>query len=139
MKKARTIAAAIALVSTLLFASSSVIAGTVKYGDTIDPKATKVLLKEVLKSPGTYKGKDVVIDGTFSGKCCEADFNFKDGVDTIEVRPPSTGNGKQCMALKPGSAITLLGRVNVIQRKAPTGEKAPEPVVTVDAKGIVTR
>lgn len=134
-RRSGTLAAALAF----LLAASAAIAATVQYGDKIDPKAQKVALKDLLKTPATYKGKDVVINGTFSGKCCDADFNFKDGVDTIEVRPPATGNGKQCMALKPGTAITLFGRVNVIQREAPAGEKAPEPIVTVDAKGIATR
>lgn len=106
-------------------------AGEQRFGEPIDAKAPKVTLAELLAKPDPYVGKDVVVDGHFAGKCCGADFFFKDKVDMIEVTPP--GNGKQCMLLKAGTPIRLYGRVRAIQRAGAA------PIVSIEGKAVEVR
>ena len=122
-----------ATIMVALFACTAAVsaAGEQRFGAPIDAKAPKVTLAELLAKPDPYVGKDVVVEGNFAGKCCGADFYFKDKVDMIEVTPP--GNGKQCMLLKAGTPIRLYGRVNAIQRDG------AEPIVSIEGKAVEVR
>lgn len=124
-------AAATVVAALVVCAASISEAGQQRFGEPIDAKAPKVTLAELLAKPDPYVGKDVVVEGNFAGKCCGADFYFKDKVDMIEVTPP--GNGKQCMLLKAGTPIRLYGRVNAIQRDG------AEPIVSIEGKAVEVR
>ncbi len=123
--------------TVLIAAGASAGKAPQRFGESIDPKAPRVSLGELLASPASYAGKHVVVEGNFAGKCCAADFFFKDKLDMIEATPPA--KGQQCMLLKPGTPIRLYGRVNVIQREAAKGKKSPEPIVSIEGKGVEVR
>lgn len=134
--KARNTGAMLSVaVGVMLAAASSQAAD--RFGEAIPADAKKATLAELIAKPDAYHGKDVVVDGNFGGKCCGADFFFKDNLETIEVTPPA--NGKQCMLLKAGTPIRLYGKVNVIKREAAEGQKAPEPIVSIEGKGVEVR
>jgi uncharacterized protein YdeI (BOF family) len=103
-----------------------------RFGEAIDPKAPKITLAELLAKPADYSGKAVVMEGNFGGKCCEADFFFKDKTDMIEVTPPA--GQEKAMSFKVGAPIRLYGNVNVRQESG-----TEEATVTVAAKGIEAR
>ena len=49
------------------------------------PPVTPVKIAELLRNPKAYAGKEVSVNGTYTGICCGDDWYLKDGVDTIEV------------------------------------------------------
>lgn len=80
--------------------------------DTKAPTSAKpVKIAELLRDPKAYAGKDVAVNGTFSGICCETDWFLKDGVDTIEVY--STKMCPMPSKSKVRSKVTVVGTVMV--------------------------
>lgn len=96
-------------------------------GQAIPKSAQQVKLSEILKSPAKYKGKEVVLQGNYGSKCCATDFNYKEGLDGIEITPSGFDNWQN---LKKGTPIKVYGVVNVIERGG--GEK----IVHMEAKGM---
>lgn len=134
-------AATLAMMTALfLFAAGSASAADKQhFGASIDPKAPKVTLAQLLAKPGAYAGKMVVVDGTHSGACADGeDFYFKDKFDMIEATPPSP----EVMQLKKGTRVRLYGIVKVRHSgAAEAGEKgekkeAGETEMHIIAKGV---
>ena len=75
------------------------------------PPAKPVKIAELLRDPKAYAGKEVSVNGTFSGICCESDWFLKDGVDTIEVY--STKMCPMPSKSKVRSKVTVIGTVMV--------------------------
>lgn len=78
---------------------------------TVPLSAKPVKIAELLRDPKAYAGKDVAVNGTFSGICCETDWFLKDGVDTIEVY--STKICPMPSKSKVRSKVTVVGTVMV--------------------------
>lgn len=120
-------------IKTLVFSLSlitSISAFAEQMGKAIPKDAQQVKLAEILKSPAKYKGKEVVLQGNYGSKCCADDFNYKEGLDGIEISPSGFDNWQH---LKKGTPIKVYGVVNVIERGG--GEK----IVHMDAKGLETK
>lgn len=116
------------ILSTALFTSVSAFAE--QMGKAIPKDAQQVKLAEILKSPTKYKGKEVLLQGNYGSKCCATDFNYKEGMDGIEITPSGFDNWQN---LKKGTPIKVYGVVNVIERGG--GEK----IVHMDARGMETK
>jgi hypothetical protein len=116
------------ILSLSLLASFSAFAQ--QMGQAIPKDAQQVKLSEILKSPAKYKGKEVVLQGNYGSKCCATDFNYKEGLDGIEITPSGFDNWQN---LKKGTPIKVYGVVNVIERGG--GEK----IVHMEAKGMETK
>ncbi len=99
-------------------------------GQAVPKNVPQVKLAEILKTPTKYKGKEVVLQGNYGSKCCADDFNYKEGLDGIEVSPQGFDNWQ---SLKKGTPIKIYGVVNVIERGG------GETIVHVDAKGLETK
>ena len=91
--------------------------GKERFGGAVDQNAPKVTLAEVIAKPEAYDGKNVIVDGQFSGACGDGDFYFKDKFDIIEADPPSPD---VCTRLKKGTPVRLYGLVKA--RRAGGGE-----------------
>ena len=83
------------------------------------PATQTVALGELLKNPGKYKGKEVVVEAVFNNICCATDFALKDGFDTIEVytdRMPSKSKIGSKMEVK-GTVQVRGGAVTIIEKE----------------------
>lgn len=116
------------VLSFLLLSSFNVFAE--QMGQAVPKNIPQVKLAEILKTPTKYKGKEVVLQGNYGSKCCATDFNYKEGLDGIEVSPKGFDNWQ---SLKKGTPIKIYGVVNVIERGG------GETIVHVDAKGLETK
>ncbi len=56
-----------------------------RFGEKIPDGAARAVMADVLKEPGPYHKKLVVMDGMFLDRCCEFDFVFTSGTDSLEV------------------------------------------------------
>lgn len=120
-------------VKTLIFSLSlltSFSAIAEQMGQAIPKNVPQVKLAEILKSPAKYKGKEVVLQGNYGSRCCATDFNYKEGLDGIEITPSGFDNWQN---LKKGTPIKVYGLVNVIERGG--GEK----IVHMEAKGMESK
>ncbi len=84
---------------------------TAASGAKAPASAKPVKIAELLRDPKAYAGKDVTVNGTFSGVCCETDWFLKDGMDTIEVY--STKICPMPSKSKVRSKVTVVGTVMV--------------------------
>lgn len=106
-----------------------------RFGDVIDPKAPKVTLAEIVANPDAYAGKNVVVEGRFSGACGDGDFFFKDKFELIEVDPPKP----EVCDLKKGTLVRLYGLVKVRRTDASeAGEKGEAGKKEAGEKGEAT-
>lgn len=112
-----TLSALTAVAVLLLTAACS--RGKERFGGAVDPNAPKVTLAELLAKPEAYDGKNVIVDGQFSGACGDGDFYFKDKLDMIEADPPSPD---VCTRLKKGTPVRLYGLVKA--KRSGGGEAA---------------
>ena len=131
----RTYLAYQAVIGALVLAAACKAQSGAQYGDAIDPNAQKVTLAELVKSPGQYEGKLVVVDGEYGGKCAgdDGDFYFKNKFDMIEADPPTA---KVIEDLQKGVPVRLYGTVKVRRGAAEPGGPAPEAHVKIAAKGV---
>jgi uncharacterized protein YdeI (BOF family) len=56
-----------------------------RFGEKIPENTARAAMSDVLKEPEPYDGKPVVMDGMFMNRCCEFDFVFASGTDSLEV------------------------------------------------------
>lgn len=120
-------------IQTLMLALSlffSVAAFADQMGQAIPKNTPTVKLAEILKTPAKFKEKEVVLQGNYGSKCCASDFNYKEGLDGIEVSPSGFDNWQ---SLKKGTPIKIYGVINVIERGG------GESIVHVEAKGLETK
>lgn len=110
------------VISTAAYAKSS------RFGEQIPDKIETVKLKNILEAPKEYKDKNVLLQGNFGGLCCATDFNYKEGLESIEVHP----KGFDAPKLKVGTPVNIHGTVKVI-------EKADGNEVHIEAKGMETK
>lgn len=103
--------------------------GKSQYGQAIPDKVGVVKLKEITENPGQYKDKEVVLEGNFGGVCCATDFNYKEGLEMVEVYPKDFPNPK----LDKGKPVRIYGIVRSIVKKGESGE---EHQVYIEAKGV---
>jgi hypothetical protein len=96
----------------------------VHYGEVISDKVAVVKLKEIVEHPGKYKDKEVVLEGNFAGSCCATDFNYKEGLEMIEVYPIGFPNPK----LDRGKPIRVYGIV-----------RSTEKMTYIEAKGVESK
>jgi hypothetical protein len=99
-------------------------------GQPIPKDASTVKLAEILKTPDKYKGKEVVLQGNYGSMCCATDFNYKEGLDGIEI---SAGDFDDWKKIKKGAPIRVYGKINVIERSG------GETIVGMEAKGLETK
>lgn len=116
----------IATLSLLL--STAAFAGQI--GQPIPKDASTVKLAEILKTPAKYKGKELVLQGNYGSMCCASDFNYKEGLDGIEISPNGFEDWKK---IKKGAPIKVYGKINVIERSG------GETIVQMEAKGMETK
>ena len=116
MKKLMLTISAVAAVAVVLLATACT-KGKERFGGAVDPNAPKVTLAELIAKPEAYDGKNVIVDGQFSGACGDGDFYFKDKLDMIEADPPSPD---VCTRLKKGTPVRLYGLVKA--RRSGDGE-----------------
>lgn len=116
MKKLMLTVSVLAAVAVALLAAACS-KGKERFGGVIDPNAPKVTLAELIAKPEAYDGKNVILDGQFSGACGDGDFYFKDKMDMIEADPPSPD---VCTRLKKGTSVRLYGLVKA--RRSASGE-----------------
>ncbi len=94
-----------------------------RFGEAIPSDAPRAALADILKNPAAYNGKDVVAEGIFMGKCCETDFIFTSGINTLEVRV-----SKACPMPPPRLKGTKARVYGVVRVKGDD--------VTIHAKGV---
>lgn len=120
-------------ITTLILALSLLTSASAlaeQMGQAIPKNVAQVKLSEILKSPAKYKGKEVVLQGNYGSKCCATDFNYKEGLDGIEISPSGFDNWQN---LKKGTPVKIYGVVNVIERDG------GETIVHMEAKGMETK
>lgn len=111
--------------------------GKVNYGEAIPNNIKVVKLEKILENSKEYKDKEVVLEGNFGGACCATDFNYKEGLDSVEVYPKGFPNPK----LDRGKLIRVYGIVRSIEKRAESeeGEEKKEEKhheVYIEAKGV---
>jgi len=114
--------------------------GKVSYGEAVPNNVEVVKLEKILQNPKEYKDKEVVLEGNFGGACCATDFNYKEGLDSVEVYPKGFPNPK----LNRGKPIRVYGIVRSIEKRAESeeGEEKKEEEhheVYIEGKGVETR
>ncbi|MGE3682651.1 MAG: hypothetical protein AB7G93_13075 [Bdellovibrionales bacterium] len=118
----------IAALALSLLISATSFAG--QMGQAIPKDAPSVKLAEILKTPAKYKGKEVVLQGNYGSMCCATDFNYKEGLDGIEISATEFDDWKK---LKKGTPVKVYGKINVIERAG------GENIVGMNAKGMETK
>lgn len=101
-----------------------------QFGQAIPKNATHIKLAEIMKTPAKYKGKEVVLQGNYGSMCCASDFNYKEGLDGVEVSPKGFEGWQN---LKKGTPVKIYGVVDVIERGG------GEVIVHISAKGMVSK
>lgn len=115
-------------VALTLFTASA--AQAKQMGQAIPKNAQQVKLAEIIKTPAKYKGKEVVLQGNYGSKCCATDFNYKEGLDGIEISPEGF---EEWQNLTKGTPIRVYGTINVIERGG------GENIIHMTAKGLETK
>lgn len=110
------------------------------YGEAIPDNVKVVKLKAVLEAPKEYEDKEVVLEGNFGGVCstsCATDFNYKEGLERVEVYPKGFATPK----LDKGKPIRVYGVVRSIEKKTESKEEKEEErhEVYIEAKGVEVR
>ena len=98
---------ATATISVIMFSGCGKGKGT-QLGADIPPQAPMVSLSDILKSPGEYHGKKVVMKGIVSGQCpslCE--FFFTDGAHKVTMYP----HGYSFPKLETGRRVTIYAEI----------------------------
>ncbi len=75
-------------------------------------------LKQILASPASFDFKEVTLEGTFNGICCNIDFYYKEGEEVIEIK------GQPPVGTKKGDSVRIDAKVRVCI----TGK---DPIITV--------
>lgn len=111
--------------------------GKARYGEAIPNNVEVVKLKVILENPDAYKGKEVVLEGNFGGVCCPSSFNYKEGLEMVEVYPQGFSNPK----LDRGKPIRVYGVVRSIEKKVESkkGEKEEQHKIHIEGKGVETK
>ncbi len=104
----------------------------VRYGEAIPGNVKVVKLKKIIESPKEYKDKEVVLEGNFGGICCPTDFNYKEGLEMVEVYPKGFPNPK----LARGKPIRVYGIVRSIEKRIEQEEEEGYHQIYIDAKGV---
>lgn len=110
----------------LLLAFLALVAACAKdnrFGEAIPGDAARAAMADVLKEPEPYDGKPVVVDGMFMNRCCEFDFVFTSGTDSLEVIV------SEACPMPPKGLEKTNARVYGVVR-------ARDGDVTIEAKGI---
>lgn len=115
---------AITLVVTGIAVGLVEVEGKTKYGKPIPDNIKVVKLKEILKNPKEYKNKEIVLEGNFAGICCATDFNYKEGIEMLEVYP----KGFPVPKLDKGKPIRVYGIVKTIEKE--------HIEIYIEAKGV---
>lgn len=87
--------------------------GKVYYGEAIPSNLTVVKLKDILENPKDYKDKEIILEGNFGTPCCATDFNYKEGLDLVEVYP----KGFPIPNIKRGKPMRIYGIVRVVEKE----------------------
>lgn len=110
----------ILLVVPITGCSNSKITGA-QFGEKIPSTMGIVKLAQLSLNPTSYNQKEIVLEGTFGGICCDTDFFYKEGMDMIEVSPKDFPSPKIVI----GTPIKIYGVVRAV------GDK-----LNVEAKGV---
>jgi hypothetical protein len=92
-----------------------------QFGQKIPANLQVVKLEQIVSDPFSYDQKEVILEGNFAGICCESDFFYKEGLETVEISPQGFPSPK----LTVGTPVRIHGIV-----------KTSSDRIRIEARGV---